>query len=748
MKKLLYFGSLLLLIFISQNSYSLPIDLNKEAIYIHEGFSEKWLKSLPDSTDTSWTKRDGAENGRRSIRIPDLKLPGIPEHKFLSPKSNAPMHFTLVTSFNITESEINFEVPTIFLSYISNNWEIYLNGELLKKDFSLNEDGSIKRNRTKNKLVVPLSTKSLKPGTNILVYHIYADPTSITSGLYYSKPYFIDKYSVIEKFSSETISLMFLFLYFCIGLYNIFLFKHQTQYRYNLYFGIFSIVLAIYSISRSRYASLNFFDTHVLMRLEFCSLYMLLPVIMAFLDEILSQKITRITIGVAIFESILILLTLFTPTPFTIDILRVWQISSLLPILYCSIYLIGIPAIKTFRDFYKESSIGNPIIKVLQVGYKSWSQSVVGNIFLGGLILILTSLIDIIDALFIHNGVMLSKYGFFIMIIGVVLILANQYQYIHNRVENLNIDLEKKVNELNETNQALTISQQRYRVIIDGTSDFVFSLSTDGKIISTNKIMQKQLHLNDKEIVGKKFIDLITDSGEDMSVILQLVEDKVKLCSESGRPVDFNVKLKSKIDTETQDMKVRLELIKTNESDELLGKATIHQEDSLIKYFISEKQQFEIGNYLTTAEEISHRLVRNVAKYLPKEEIPVLRISLREIIINAIEHGNLNITFEEKTQAMMEDRYLTFIAERQNDELYRNRKVKIEYLLKEDQVVYKITDEGSGFDHSHISQKQEEASSELLAHGRGISMAANFFDQVIYNKKGNQVMLVKKIAAH
>lgn len=43
--------------------------------------------------------------------------------------------------------------------------------------------------------------------------------------------------------------------------------------------------------------------------------------------------------------------------------------------------------------------------------------------------------------------------------------------------------------------------------------------------------------------------------------------------------------------------------------------------------------------------------ILNLPKYLDKKTTNTIKLGLREIIINAIEHGNLNIGFEEKTQA-------------------------------------------------------------------------------------------------
>ena len=60
--------------------------------------------------------------------------------------------------------------------------------------------------------------------------------------------------------------------------------------------------------------------------------------------------------------------------------------------------------------------------------------------------------------------------------------------------------------------------------------------------------------------------------------------------------------------------------------------------------------------------------------------------------------------------------------------------------------MYKISDEGNGFDYKKImAQIKNEVNQKMLSHGRGISMASSIFDEIQYNDKGNQVMLVKNL---
>jgi len=60
--------------------------------------------------------------------------------------------------------------------------------------------------------------------------------------------------------------------------------------------------------------------------------------------------------------------------------------------------------------------------------------------------------------------------------------------------------------------------------------------------------------------------------------------------------------------------------------------------------------------------------------------------------------------------------------------------------------VYKITDQGKGFNHrKYLAGISDETAELALPHGRGIAMVKNIFDEVRFNSRGNQVLLVKHV---
>ena len=298
---------------------------------------------------------------------------------------------------------------------------------------------------------------------------------------------------------------------------------------------------------------------------------------------------------------------------------------------------------------------------------------------------------------------------------------------------------------LEDAHSRLSLSEKKYRLLVEGSGDIIFTLDKGWNFITANKSLEKLLRLDPKKIESVNFLDIIHSAGEGMDVEKSLVLEKLENFSEEKKPIQFRTQLISKLNKEPRDMLISLEYIKIKGRDEILGKASPILEDSLLKYFYSEKQEYYIGNMLTTAEDVTHRITRNLTKYMPQGKINLIRIALREIMINAIEHGNLGITFEDKSHAIEDDTYFNLLIERQSHPESKKKKIHIEYSVDDKGVVYSITDEGEGFNHrDFIKNSISNANDSLLLHGRGIFMTMSAFDEVKYNDKGNGVVLTKK----
>lgn len=117
---------------------------------------------------------------------------------------------------------------------------------------------------------------------------------------------------------------------------------------------------------------------------------------------------------------------------------------------------------------------------------------------------------------------------------------------------------------------------------------------------------------------------------------------------------------------------------------------------------------------------------------------------LSELLINAVEHGNLAISYDEKTSLLNSNQW---------DEEIQRRLLLPENSLKEVTILFekrrqaysvRITDQGKGFNWRDFLEFDPSRASHN--HGRGIAMANVIaFDQLRYNQQGNQVTAVVHI---
>ncbi|HEY9071688.1 MAG TPA: cyclic nucleotide-binding domain-containing protein [Candidatus Ozemobacteraceae bacterium] len=116
-----------------------------------------------------------------------------------------------------------------------------------------------------------------------------------------------------------------------------------------------------------------------------------------------------------------------------------------------------------------------------------------------------------------------------------------------------------------------------------------------------------------------------------------------------------------------------------------------------------------------------------------------LGFALFELLVNAIEHGNCGITFEEKNAWLEKGGSMVDLIERRSRTGdIADRHVTFEYGICKAGSRFTITDEGRGFDWKRFFERTGEESGFRL-HGRGILLASRFTRNMTYNASGNTV---------
>lgn len=112
---------------------------------------------------------------------------------------------------------------------------------------------------------------------------------------------------------------------------------------------------------------------------------------------------------------------------------------------------------------------------------------------------------------------------------------------------------------------------------------------------------------------------------------------------------------------------------------------------------------------------------------------------LAELLINAVEHGVLQIGYDKKTELLASGTWQAEIERRQSDPAHKGKKIEAVISKKDNGIYAVITDPGGGFLWKKYMKIDPSRAGDN--HGRGIAQAnAVSFDKLTYNEQGNQVV--------
>lgn len=145
--------------------------------------------------------------------------------------------------------------------------------------------------------------------------------------------------------------------------------------------------------------------------------------------------------------------------------------------------------------------------------------------------------------------------------------------------------------------------------------------------------------------------------------------------------------------------------------------------------------------FRTVAE--AENLAYFIANCFPDPAVAVY--GLHEILVNAVEHGNLAIAYAEKGELVLSGTWLNEIERRLALPENSNKFVTLTLDVTADRITVYVRDQGSGFNwHDYLEMSAERASDP---HGRGIASAKIMsFDSIEYLGVGNEVLCTRLLA--
>ncbi|MDR1532491.1 MAG: response regulator [Clostridiales bacterium] len=449
----------------------LYVNIGQIPAYARVGFDLSGINEVPVS-DGVW--KAFPDNVPR--RIVDAGLEDIPERTYLSPFGKKPMEFTIIIPFEMSDQAIEFmwkdstHVLGLFLSCIGDNWEIYLNGELIRSEMHIGEDGRVLLSKTVRDVSFPMNRTLFHAGTNILAFRIVGDPTYDACGLYYTSPYYIDDYFDIQNRHRDILVVVLLGVYIFVSLYHLLLYLSLREEPYNLYYSVCSFLIGCYTVASSSFIYQVFEDARIAIRIEYVSLFLLPASVGAFVEIL---RLGRLTVPTKIAGALFAFMSLsqiFFTGQYGDEVLVIWNIIALPYVVYIFAYDLVYGLINDVRE-----ERGKNGAAAGRAGYIAYIlRTPAGNLVISAVIVFVCSITDLIYILVLHAPMQVSRFSFFVFTAGTALSLSIRFSQMYRQLGRMNADLETTVH---ERTRELEKQKERAEAASRAKSDFLARMS-------------------------------------------------------------------------------------------------------------------------------------------------------------------------------------------------------------------------------------------------------------------------------
>jgi anti-sigma regulatory factor (Ser/Thr protein kinase) len=131
-------------------------------------------------------------------------------------------------------------------------------------------------------------------------------------------------------------------------------------------------------------------------------------------------------------------------------------------------------------------------------------------------------------------------------------------------------------------------------------------------------------------------------------------------------------------------------------------------------------------------------LASQAARMAVTDSTEQMRISLalEEALVNALYHGNLEISSDA-------DSWYDLAQRRRLQSPFCDRRIRVLARITNNFAVFVVRDEGHGFDPSQLADPTNDAHLGRCS-GRGVYLMRNLMDEVVFNDIGNEVTMVRR----
>ncbi len=168
------------------------------------------------------------------------------------------------------------------------------------------------------------------------------------------------------------------------------------------------------------------------------------------------------------------------------------------------------------------------------------------------------------------------------------------------------------------------------------------------------------------------------------------------------------------------------------------------QHGELMQRLVRSECEFVLGNDTSLIPSLVNYLQTNLAMAgrLDAAERMRIGVALEEALVNAIHHGNLEISSDLRREGA--EKYDQAIRERREAPPFCNRQVHVFARFSQKLAEFRIRDEGPGFDPQALPDADDLGRLDRPG-GRGLVLMRFVMDEVQFNDQGNEVILRKRI---
>ena len=166
-------------------------------------------------------------------------------------------------------------------------------------------------------------------------------------------------------------------------------------------------------------------------------------------------------------------------------------------------------------------------------------------------------------------------------------------------------------------------------------------------------------------------------------------------------------------------------------------------EQQILESLTGVRMEFELGNDIAALRPLILVMQSHMRQLGVCEESDIVRIStaLQEGLVNAIEHGNLEL--DSALRELKDNSYQKLGEERRKQEPYASRKAYVTAEFNHEGCRWTIRDEGRGFDPETLPDPRDPANLQRVS-GRGLLLIRTFMDEISFNNTGSEITMFRK----